>query len=573
MELQTLLKNPLTAYMRKYHKPFTLGLFFLAITNFLDAIHPLIIKQAIDVIAYSAPTSETLRWGALFLLTLTGLATTRYLWRVYFGSYHTQAAEDLRQKLFKHLIYLDPTYYQKQPTGEQVSLLINDIQAYRQAIGQAVLITIDGILITLFIVPMMWWLNSSWLVKTLLFIPLLPLVMRFIMSRINAYFKEQQERLAELSNFVQETLSGIRIIKSFAQEFSRALAFKKYNLALLRSSEKLALADSAFGPVMEVAVALGSAILIFLAADDLITGAVSVGTFIAFQRYINKMGWPMTALGIGLSQYQKGMASFSRIRDVLLQTSRISSGSCKLERVESVSLNQLTFQYPEAQSKILKSISLEITAGQKVGLLGPIGSGKSTLCQLLVRLYSPSSGEYKINGVPADQFSMESLRSQILLVTQEPILFSLSVRDNIKLANPQISDEDIWQALRISEIDSEIKSLPDGLDSLVGEKGVNFSGGQKQRLALARALSANPSLLILDDSLSAVDINTEEKIVSHLSKLPLTLLIVSHRLNVLKNCPYLVVLNQNQIEAQGNKNDLSQFSPTFQKLSQIQGES
>lgn len=573
MEIQKLLKSPLTAYMKQYPKPFALGLFFLVITNFLDSIHPLIIKEAIDSLASQKPNEEILKWGFLFLITLSGLALTRYLWRIFFGSYHTQAAEDLRQKLFQHLLNLEPAYYQKQPSGEQVSLLINDVQAYRQAIGQAVLITIDGLLISSFVIPMMWWLNPSWLIKTLIFVPLLPFAMRFIMNRINEYFKDQQEKLAELSNFVQETLSGIRVIKSFAQETSRAQLFKKYNLALLNSSEKLALVDSVFSPIMELAVAIGSALLIFLAAHDLVTGVVSVGTFIAFQRYINKMVWPMTALGIGLSQYQKGMASFNRIKDVLMQKNSIPSGNRNLFHFDSLLLQDIEFQYPETKSPILKNISLHIERGAKIGLLGPIGSGKSTLCQLLVRLYSPSSGRYLINGIDADQFTIESLRSHILLLNQDPILFSMSIRDNIKLANPNLNDQDIWNLLHICEIAIEIEALPEKLDTLVGEKGVNFSGGQKQRLALARGLAANPSLLLLDDPLSAIDIHTEEKIVGNLSKLPLTIILVSHRLNVLKNCQYLIVLNGNTIEASGSHTELSRSSATFQKLANLQGQS
>jgi ATP-binding cassette, subfamily B, multidrug efflux pump len=573
MELNTLLKSPLTAYMRRYPRPFFLGLFFLVITNLLDASHPLIIREALDSLASQAPPEEILKWGLLFLAVLSCLATTRYLWRVYFGTYHTQAAEDLRQKLFQHLLYLDPSYYQKQPSGELVSLLIHDIQAYRQAIGQAVLITIDGLLISFFILPMMWWLQPSWLAKTLIFIPLLPFIMRFIMTQINHHFKTQQENLAELSQFAQESLTGIRVIKSFSQEKSRAFSFKKYNRAFLKSSEKLALVDSAFGPLMELSVAFGSTILIFLAAPDLLSGAVSVGTFVAFQRYINKMAWPMTALGIGLSQYQKGMTSFERIKKVLLQKSSIESGSQVLKDIESLELDQVTFDFPENSHSILKNISLRITQGNKVGLLGPIGSGKSILCQLLVRLYNPSSGSFKINGILAKEFSLESLRSQILLVTQEPLLFSMTIRENMALTKRQLSDEDIWQALRLSEIEEEIRNLPHQLDSLVGEKGVNFSGGQKQRLALARALLFQPSFLILDDPLSAVDIHTEEKIVTNLSTLSCSLLLISHRLNVLKNCPHLIVLNQNHIEAQGHFCDLEKSSPTYQKLSSLQGTS
>lgn len=570
MQLEEILNSPLTAYMRKYKKPFALGLFFLLLTNLLDAAHPLVIKQAIDAIAEGAPATETMKWGGVFLLVLGGLSATRYLWRVYFGSYHTHAAEDIRQRLFEHVLKLDPTYYQKQPSGEQVSLLINDVQAYRMAIGQAVLITIDGVLISLFILPMMWWLAPSWMLKTLIFIPFLPFAMRFIMTRVNQYFKAQQERLAELSNFVQETLSGIKVIKSFAQERSRLGQFRLFNNHLLEQSQKLALVDSAFAPTMELAVALGSAILIFIAAPDLISGTVTVGTFIAYQRYIDKMIWPMTALGIGLSQYQKGMASFARIREVLTRQSQITDGARELLDVQTLGVKDLSFCYPGAELPTLEDLNFQIQKGQKVGMLGPVGSGKSTLCQLLVRLYDTTRGEVLVNDIPHSEFTTASLRSKVLLVTQEPTLFSMSIRDNLKLARPSANDEDIWQALKIADMETEVLELPEKLDSLVGEKGVNFSGGQKQRLCLARALISHPQVLILDDPLSAVDIHTEEKIVNNLATLNCTLLVISHRLNVLKNCGRIIVLNERTIEAEGDVNTLMQISPTFQQVAKLQ---
>lgn len=570
MTVDAILKAPILTYIKAYRRPFALGLFFLMVTNFLDAIHPLIIKEALDSLSTATTPWVTLKWGGLFLLIVGTLAFTRYLWRLYFGQYHTQAAEDIRQKLFFHLIHLGPHYYQRQPTGEQVSLMVNDVQAYRQAIGPAILIGIDGLMISVFVIPMMWSLNPNWMFKTLIFIPLLPIAMRWIMSRINTYFKDQQDKLAELSNFVQETLSGIKIIKSFAQEDSRTKQFINYNSSLANISQKLALVDSAFGPTMELAVAVGSAILIFIAAPDLISGALSIGTFIAFQRYITKMVWPMTALGLSLSQYQKGMASFARIKDVLIQHNPVTSGDQTLTVFEKLELNQVSFTFPEATQPTLQNINLTLLPQQKIGLLGPVGSGKSTLCQLLIRLYDPTSGFLQLNNSPVTNFQITALRKSIQLLPQEPVLFSMSIRENLKLANPEATDENLWQSLKHCAIEEEIKNLPQGLDSMVGERGVNFSGGQKQRLCLARAILAQPDVLILDDPLSAVDIHTEEKIIQALASMKLGLIIISHRLNVLKNCGHLMVLNDGQIEAQGSADYLLQHSPTYQKMSALQ---
>lgn len=570
MTVDAILKAPILTYIKAYKRPFALGLFFLMVTNFLDAVHPLIIKEALDSLSLATSPWVTLKWGSLFLLIVGTLAFTRYLWRLYFGQYHTQAAEDIRQKLFFHLIHLGPHYYQKQPTGEQVSLMVNDVQAYRQAIGPAILIGIDGVMISLFVIPMMWSLNPNWMVKTLIFVPLLPLAMRWIMSRINTYFKDQQDKLAELSNFVQETLSGIKIIKSFAQEDSRINQFNIYNTGLMQTSQKLALVDSAFGPIMELAIAIGSAILIFIAAPDLISGAISIGTFIAFQRYITKMVWPMTALGLSLSQYQKGMASFARIKDVLIQKNPVESGDTLIQTFSKLELTQVEFTFPESNKPLLQNINLTLLPQQKIGILGPVGSGKSTLCQLLIRLYDPNSGHITLNGSSIKEFQISALRKSIQLLPQEPVLFSMSIRENLKLANPEANDPLIWETLKYCAIDDEVKSLPEGLDSMVGERGVNFSGGQKQRLCLARAILAQPDILILDDPLSAVDIHTEETIIQSLAHLNLGLIIISHRLNVLKNCAHLVVLNEGRIEAQGPAHYLLQHSPTYQKMSALQ---
>ncbi len=574
MTLNQILKSPLKTYILENKKTFFAGMFFLVLTNALDASYPLIIKNAIDSFSEIQNNSfqETLKWGGLFFIVLSLLAVTRYYWRVYFGAYHTRAAEDLRQRLFNHLSQMDPLFYSKEPTGEVVSLIINDIQAFRQAIGHAVLVITDGLLIAIFIIPTMWKLNADWMFKTLIFIPVLPFLIKYIMTQINLNFKLQQKRLAELSNFTQETLSGIKIIKSFANESRRLNLFRGYNDKLLEISQKIAFFDASFGPSMELAVTIGSAILIFIAAPDLMSGQVTVGTFIAYQRYITKMVWPMTALGIGFSQYQKGMTSFKRIKEVFAQSNPILSGPNALNKIESLVINNLSFSYTD-KNPALQNVSLKMLDKSKIGLLGPVGSGKSTLTHLMLRLYSLQEGQILINNQDFSTYSIDDLRARIRLLTQEPLLFSMSVRENLKLSSSLSTDEDIWKSLEVAEIKNEILSLPQGLDTLVGEKGVNFSGGQKQRLCLARAILSKPNFLILDDPLSAVDVHTEKLIIEHLSMLDINLVIISHRLSVLKNCEKIYVIHNHKIQAEGTIEQLLQSSPLFKEIYKLQKES
>ncbi|MCS6838993.1 MAG: ABC transporter ATP-binding protein/permease [Bdellovibrionaceae bacterium] len=571
MDVQALIRSPLTFYLRRYWKPFTLGIIILIVTDFLDVLSPFFIAQTINAINQKMGVTEILRWTLYFLVTLLGLALTRYLWRVFFAQYNAEASEHLRQHIFRKLLSLDLWYHQKKTTGELVSTLINDIQAYRMAIGNGILVIVDGITITLFTIPLMWWIEPSWLIPTLIFVPFLPFVIRYINNKIHFYFKLQQQELAQLSQFIQETISGIRTIKSFVQESSRLKHFSQLNQKLFEASEKLAPYDAAFGPIMELAVALGSIILVFIAVDDLVTGTVTIGAFVAYQRYILKMVWPMTALGLGFSQFQKGLASFERLKEILLEPVHIRSGPLPLTQFESIEFKNVSYRYHESSNSAITNLSFRLLAGEKVGILGPIGSGKSTLAQLMVRLMDPTTGEVDVNGRSLKEYDLVSLRNKIVLVTQEPILFSLSVRDNLLISKANVSDERIWEALEIVQISQEIQRMSEGLATRVGERGINLSGGQKQRLALARALLSDAELLILDDALSAVDIHTEHLILEQLKKLPLTMMIISHRLQVLKNCEKLMVINNGSLEAFGNRETLMKVSPTFKLLAQLQG--
>ncbi len=569
-------QHPLPHYIRKELPYFSLGMFFLLITNTADALYPLILMKGIDQIAAGLPMSEVAPTALLFFGTMALLSVTRYLWRVFFGTYHTRAAEDLRNRIFHHLTTMGPQFFKKNPIGELMSLIANDVQSFRQAIGSAVLILVDGFSIILIVLPLMLWMQPQWTWKTLIFLPVVPFLIWKVTRLIFARYKVEQDRLSELSGYSQETVAGIRVIKSFAQEENFLGRYNVISRIFEKACNQVASVDSMFSPVMQFGVASGTVILFFIAGPDVVSGAATIGTFVAFQRYIQKMVWPMTALGMGFSQYQKGMASFSRIKNVLLQNTDIpDEGSVEIKDFESLEVRNLDFQFPEASLPALKNISFQIKAGEKIGLVGPVGSGKTTLLHVLNRLYPASRGSILVNGIDLQDITQRSLHMQMAFVPQEPFLFSESIAENMNLGREdQIDHEEVSHWARVVDIHSEIENLPHQFQAELGERGVNLSGGQKQRLTIARGLMTRAPVIMLDDSLSAVDHKTEKTIQEQMSgqlDRKKTQVIVSHRLSAIENADQIIVLQQGEIEAIGRHQDLIVSSPTYRHMAEIQG--
>ncbi len=569
-------ENPLWFYIKYQKKPFLWGMFFLLLTNAADGLYPLILAKGIDQISSGAPFQEVQKTALLFFACMAFLALTRYIWRVSFGKYHTLAAEDLRNRIFHHLTQMGPQYFKKTSIGELMSLITNDVQSFRQAIGSGLLILVDGVSIIVIILPLMLQMQPQWTWKTLVFLPVVPFLIWWVNKLIFDRFKVQQDKLSILSQFSQESVSGIRVIKSFALEQNQ---LKKYNFIsqdFEKACNQVAIVDSLFMPVMQFGVASGTVILFFLAGPDILSGAVSLGTFVAFQRYIQKMVWPMTALGLGFSQYQKGMASFARIKEVLEQKTDIpDSGKIEIQDFESLEVKNLSFQFHDGKSESIRNLSFKINKGQKVGLVGPVGSGKSTLLHLLSRLYPKSSGEILINKIPLEEITQESLHRVLAFVPQEPFLFSDTIAKNIALGAEQSPEQaEIKRWSEVVDICNEIEGLPQGFESELGERGVNLSGGQKQRLTLARGLMTQAPFIMLDDTLSAVDHKTESTIQRHLSEnlnMKKTQLIVSHRLSSIEDADLIIVLNNGQIESLGKHHDLINNSPIYKNLALLQG--
>lgn len=571
-----LLKHPLWYYIKNNPRSCGLGILFLIITNALDGIYPLIMKLALDQIESQVPLSDLGKTSLMFFSIMASLAITRYGWRVHFGKFHTFAAEHLRQKLFRHITSLGPNFFHKNQVGELMSLLTNDIQSFRQAIGPGLLILADGIIIIVVVLPIMFHLNAEWTWKTLIFLPLVPFLIWKVMRLIHANYKIQQDRFSELTGVAQETVGGIRVIKSFAQEDHRTQVFNRISSAFENACNKVARIDAFFIPVMEFGVTSGSVILLFVAKDDLYSGAVTIGTFVAFHRYIQKMVWPMTALGMGFSYFQKGYASFDRIKAVLQTDTDIpDNGTHTITTFQSLEFRNVSYKHQSSSTYALRDVSFILKAGESLGIMGPVGAGKTTLLHLLTRLYPLSEGQIFINGIPLEQITQESLHQTLLLIPQEPFLFSESIKDNVVFGlKEQASDHDILRMTEVVDLNKEIEALPHKFESELGERGINLSGGQKQRLTIARALIMKSPVLILDDSLSAVDTRTEKAIESELTKNHLTTsrIIVAHRLSSLNAVDKLLILKDGQVEAFGTYADVLKVSTTLQKIVQIQGE-
>jgi ATP-binding cassette subfamily B multidrug efflux pump len=571
-----LFKRPLRHYIRYQPRAFFTGIFLLIFTNCLDGLYPLLLKVGIDQIEKHQPLGELGRTSMYLIAALTALGVFRYGWRRNFGRFHTFAMEDMRQRIFKHFTTLGPSFFQKNQVGELMSVATNDVSSFRQAIGPGLLIFLDGLIYLAIILPVMFTMNFSWTWKTLIFLPLVPFLINRVMKLIHVNYKASQDRFSELTGVTQETIGGIRVVKSYAQENHRTQIFCDSARKVEKSNNKVALVDSFFMPVMEFGVTSGSVILFFISANDLYTGAVTIGTFVAFHRYIQKMVWPVTALGLGFSYYEKGRASLDRIQEVMVQKTDIpDTGPIDLTEFKTLEFQNVSFKYPLSENYALKNISFKIGAGEHMGLMGQVGSGKTTLVNLVLRLYPVHEGQILLNGLPIENYTLTSLRAKMVLVTQEVFLFTETVSRNVSygmLEDPEF--DHISRMTDVVNIRGEIENLPQKFDSHLGERGVNLSGGQKQRLSIARGLILTSPFLILDDALSAVDTRTEKMIEDELfrskSSSRQTRLTVAHRLSSLKSTDRIIVLKDGAIEALGTAPELMSTSPSFRTIVSVQ---
>ncbi len=566
-------------YVQKYPWYFWSGIGALAVTDILDVIPPLIMMRGVDQITSKASQVELLKTALIFAFATLCLAFVRFHWRMQFGKFHQNIARELRQDIFGKLLHLTPEFYSQSPTGELMSLVTNDVEAVRMGMGPGFVVLIDALFYFLTIPPIMLYLSVPLTIKSLILLPLLPFFVNWLGKIINKLFILEQEKFSEVSGIVQENIAGMKTVKSYVQEKNQGKIFNKLSADLMGATKKVALAETFMHPVMEFSVTLGVVTLLFFGTAEVVRGAITIGTFVAFQRYISKMVWPMTAMGWGFSLVSQASASLKRIDDLLKTNPDIKVANPSGEKMPlqnpTINVSGLTFKYPLSKSFALNNISFQIGFGETIGLIGSVASGKTTLAQLLCHLYRIDRGMISISGQDINDIDLDMLRNTITLVPQDPFLFSTTVKENIFYGvENTLSHAQLQTITENAGMLKEIENLPLSFDSTLGERGLNFSGGQKQRLTIARGLMRNTPIIIFDDSLSSVDSVTEKAILKTLLKMDgqTTTIIISHKISSLARCDRIIALKDGSVEAMGTPHEMKSKSEVYKTLLEHQSE-
>ena len=559
-------------FIKKYKKYFIFGVSSLIVVDVLNIIPPLLIKEAVDILTAEGSFTKIAYISGIYVLISLIQGTGRYLWRTNFIGTSFRCDYDLRMAFFKHTETLSQSFFQKYKTGNLMSRATNDLTAVRMAVGPGLLIGLDAIFYFFLIPPIVIYLSPKLAFYTFLPLPLMPYFAYKIKNTIDKRFKIVQEQFSSISEKAQENISGIRVVKGFNMSKQEEGKFGKLCRDFMRKNLSLALPQSLLGPVFEYITYLGLIILLLVGGNMVLEGTITLGTLIAFQRYISKMVWPMTAVGWCLSLFQRGKASMKRVEEVMDISPEIVSSKSVIKNIQpagKIDFRNLNFGYNEHNNIVLQNVNLNIIPGQKVAITGPVGCGKTTLVNLIPRILPAEDNKIFIDDIDINRMDVKELRKHIGFVSQDTFLFSEKIKNNISFGNPDMFDErKVREFADISMISKEIEALPEGYDSYLGERGVNLSGGQKQRISIARALAIDPRILILDDCLSGVDARTEEAIIKNISEAvkQKTLIVVTHRIPAIKEFDLIVVMQEGRIVEQGTHQELNERKGIYKSL-------
>ena len=562
-------------YISKYRREFLIGISALIIADSMTLTVPWLIKEFIDILP-GKPSSQVLfKYVLLLFLVSLVLVAGRYGWRMYMFGPSRKIEFDILNQLFKHLLTLDRTWYLNQNTGDLMSRATNDLRAVREFFGLGVLILIDAVFVIFAAVGMMSWVNFDLALRVLLPLPFVSFLFFYFVREIGKRHKAVQEHLARITGQVQENLAGIRVLHAFVQEENEKIKFEQLNKEYINKNLHVTRMFGIFTPTMIFVIGVAAMLSLWMGGKAVISGSMTLGSFVAFNGYLMLLSWPMMGIGYVFNLTQKGLAAMGRIQDIFVSQSELklpSEETTLVGEMGDVEFREVSFSYPAEESLGLKQINLKISQGQTVGVVGVIGSGKTTLTQMLLRFYDPTAGVLLIGNRPIKEIPLQDLRGLIGYVSQEPFLFSTSIRDNIVLGRSSVSEREVEEIVRIAGLSKDVDRFPDRLDTLIGERGVSLSGGQKQRIALARALIKKPELLILDDAFSHLDSETEEEILENiqaqLSKT--TTLIISHRLSAVRRADRIIVMDTGKIIEQGNHASLVKADGVYANLFQNQ---
>ena len=549
----------------RYKKPMTYGFLTLIAVDLLETIPPLLLKHALDGIVANEPFYKLIQFAALYLAVALLQGACRYGWRIFLIRSSHKAGRDLRSNFVSHLFKLPASFYDKNRVGDLIAHANGDVESVRMFIGPGLLTLADAVFYILIVPVVMFLLSPKLTLLALAPLPVIPFLVLYFENQIHARYKASQEHFSVLSAMAQENLGGIRVIKAFAREDKQLDRFRILGENYIDLNMRLAKIQTAFGPWMDFFTSLGMVCLVWWGGKSVIEDAITLGTFVAFQRYIQKMVWPMIAIGFSLSHFQRAIASSDRLKTIIRIEPEILNHpqGPHVQSRGKVEVKNLNFSFNNTQNTpVLKNISLTIEPGQRVAFVGGIASGKSSLLHLIPRLYPAPQKTIFIDGKAIEDWDLEELRTQIGFVSQDVFLFSDNVFDNVSFglsqANSQTMNQRVHDSTLIAQVKTDIEGLTKGFNTQLGERGVNLSGGQKQRVSIARALAKNPKILILDDALSAVDIKTETLLLDSLRKREgkNTELISAHRISTIQDADLIYVLDKGSIINQGTHAEL-----------------
>lgn len=559
-------------YARPHRTAFLVGSVFLILTNALSLGIPWLLRDSIHAMEQGASLSLLGSYAVAMIVLAILQAGARTLSRLQILGASRRIAFDIRSAFFAQLQRLDARFYDARRTGDIMSRGVNDLQLLQSFYGPGVLNLLNTAIVFVAVLALLLRIDATLTLLAFSMFPVLYFTVNRLSRRVYARSIAVQEQLAAISNRVQENLSGIQQVKIYAQEDREIEGFQELCREFRRRNLALARLRGLMVALIGLASGLGTIIVLWVGGRHVVAGKIGFGDFVAYNAYLALLAWPTVALGWIVNVFQRGAGAMERIDEVLREVPSIPPPALEEERAEPVDgdleIRNLSYSYAGDGAYSLRDVSLSIPRGSRIALVGPVGSGKSTLVALLARIYPAPRGAIFLGGTDILDIPIARLRRSIGYVPQESFLFSRSLRDNIALGRPEATDEEISRAVGLSHLEGDLDLLPEGIETVVGERGITLSGGQRQRATLARAATLDPRILILDDSLSSVDADTEKAILDELDRslAGRTLIAISHRPSTLRNVKEIVVLDQGRIVEQGTHAELLERGGLYDRL-------
>ncbi|MBD8027844.1 ATP-binding cassette domain-containing protein [Ureibacillus sp. Re31] len=563
-------------FFKERKKEYLFGLTMLALVAILNLIPPKVIGYVIDEIGSRELTSGSLaKWVGLIIVVAILAYILRYYWRLMIFGSSNYLAKNLREKLFRHFSKMSPSFYQQRRVGDLMAHATNDISAVQQTAGGGVLTLFDSVTTGGFVILAMA-ITIDWRLTLIALIPmpLMAISTSYYGKLLHLKFRDAQAAFSDLNDKTQESISGIKVIKTFGQQREDTEDFTRLSNDVVEKNMKVAKIDSLFDPTISLIIGFSFMLSLGFGAKFIHEGIMSIGDLVAFNTYLGLLVWPMLAFGMLFNIMERGSASYDRIEQLLSVPVEIDDKEQAIDVKPNgdIVFSVNDFKFPGEEASALYNVHFELKQGQTLGIVGKTGSGKTSILKLLLREFEGFDGIIKFGNYSIDEYKKIKLREAIGYVPQDHFLFSASVYENIAFINPKTDKETVERVAKLAHIHDDILRFSDGYDTVVGERGVSLSGGQKQRISIARALMMQPELLILDDSLSAVDAKTEESILKSLKEAreDSTTIITSHRLSAIEHAHLIIVMHEGTIVEKGTHDELMELQGRYYEMYQLQ---